>query len=378
VTDFKVRSKPVKIAEVRLGEEEVEAVTQVVLSGALREGKKCAELEARFAATVGAEKTTTLSSGTAALHAAYSYFLEPGDEVIVPAMTFFATASMVCWAKAVPVFCDVDPETFCLDVGDARKRITKKTKAIAPVHLFGNAADVDGILDLAHEFGLKIIWDAAQAHLTSYKGRDVGSFPGAVCYSLYATKNMTTGEGGLIASDDSELIRYVETMKRQGQEGKYRHTMLGTNYRMTDMQAAIGLVQLEKLGQFSCRRQHNAGFYNETLVDIPGIQIPKIPFGIDHTFHQYTILIEPTRLNCSRDEFADALRAKNVQVGVNYPVPLYRQPVFERIIDIYEPLPVSENMANTCLSLPVQPFLTDDDLQYVVNAIKITIDEFAA
>ena len=269
------RKNPVRMADIRIGDPEIEAAVEVLRSGSLREGRKCAELEDRFAGIVGAAGATCVSSGTAALHTAYAYYLSPGDQVIVPAVSFFATASMVCWAGATPVFCDIDPNTYCIDVDDARDRVTEKTKAVAPVHLFGQAANIDAVGALADEHHLDVVWDACQAHLTRHRGADVGSLPGAVCYSLYATKNMTTGEGGMITSQDTELLEWARLWKRQGQAGKYQHTVLGTNYRMTDIQAAVALGQLDRLAELTERRRCNARIYDEGLEGIRGIQTRK-------------------------------------------------------------------------------------------------------
>lgn len=357
------------MADVRLGEEEIGAVVDVLRSGSLREGKKCTELEGKFAEAVGADGATTVSSGTAALHAAYSYYAGTEDEVLVPAVSFFATACMVSWAGARPVFCDIDPETFCIDVEDARRRITERTRAIAPVHLFGNAADVAGVLGLAQEFDLEIVWDAAQAHLTRYGDRDVGSLRGATCYSLYATKNMTTGEGGLVASGDGELLDHVCLMKHQGQSAKYRHTVLGTNYRMTDMQAAIGIVQLERLPELTRRRRENARLYDEALGSLSGIQTPVVAEGVEHSYHQYTIVVDPDLAGCSRDEIVQRLTDMNVQVGINYPIPLHQQPAFVARHGNTPPLPVAEKFCETCLSLPVQPHLDEEEIRYVIEVV---------
>ena len=361
----------IKMADVRITEKTIERVSGILSSGNLREGTYCRDFEEEFAKMVGAEHAVACNSGSAALHAAYSYYLQSGDEVLVPAMTFFATASMVCWAGGVPVFCDINPQTYCLDLDDARKRITPKTRAIAPVHLFGNAADVEAILDLAAEFELHIIWDAAQAHLTEYRGKDVGSLTGACCYSFYATKNMTTGEGGMVVSDDRKLADFVRLLKRQGQAEKYRHTILGTNYRMTDIQAVIGLEQLENLAEQTNNRRRSAARYDAQLADVVGLQIPFMGNDVRHSYHLYTISVDPTCGEGGRDGLRQVLQAANIQTTVNYPVPLHKQPVF---IERYGELPFlknAEKMASRCLSLPLHPHLSEAEIDYVSDVIKL-------
>ncbi len=364
----------IPIAKVHLSEEEIEAVTDVMRSGKLREGEKCREFEEKFAQMVGTKYATTMANGTVALHATYMSLIEPGDEVIVPAFTFFATATMVCYAGGRPIFCDIDPRTFTIDLNDLESKITPKTKAIVPVHLFGNACHIDEILDIADRHGLKVIWDAAQAHLTKYKGKDVGSFRDAVCYSFYATKNMTTGEGGMITSNNKQIIKNCILIKHQGQSKKYYHTILGTNYRMTDLQAAIGIVQLEKLPDYTQKRRSNATYFTEHLSHIEEIIVPYTEPFVKHSYHIYTILLKLEMLNCSRAEFAKKLLDLNIQTGINYPVPLHKQPAFNNLH--YHPtlLPNAEWVAERCISIPIHPHLGRHDLEYIVSGIKKVIN----
>ncbi len=361
----------IPIAQTSLGDEEIEAVVEVLKSGKLREGEKCHEFEKAFAEMVGAKCATTAANGTAALHMAYANLIRPGDEVLVPAFTFFATASMVRWAGGVPVFCDIDSRSYCLDAKDAEQRITARTKAIAAVHLFGNACEIDDIVYLARKHELKIIWDAAQVHLTQYKGKDVGAFGDAVCYSFYATKNMTTGEGGMVVSHDKQLIDRCVQYKHHGQTGKYRHSMLGTNYRMTDMEAAIGLVQLKKIKEYTRKRRENAAFLDQRLGALRSVVVPFAQAHVEHSYHQYTILFEGQG-KMARDEMVQRLRARGIDIGVHYPIPLHLQPVF--LQGNREILPVSEAIAGQCLSLPVHPFLSQRDLEKIVAEIE-QIDE---
>lgn len=363
------REQPVRIADIRLGEEAIEAVTDVLRSGALREGPWCTRFEGEFAAAVDAGAATTLSNGTAALHAALMGTVGPGDEVLVPAVSFFATAAMVAWTGATPVFCDIDEKTFCLDMEDARQRITPRTRAIVPVHLFGNTPDVDAVLALAETHKLAIVWDAAQAHLSRWKQRGIGGLPGLTCYSFYATKNLTTGEGGMVTADREELLEPIRLLKRQGQAAKYQHTVLGTNYRMTDMQAAIGSTQLQMLPEQTQNRRQNADRYRQLLSRIDGLQLPFVDERTDHSYHQFTLVVDPSTLGCSRDDLVGALKEMNIQVGINYPIPLHQQPVFTE--DTVAPtLPIAESFCQNCLSLPVQPYLQADEIDYVAAVMR--------
>jgi len=356
-------------ARVQITEADIDAVVEVLSSGNLRQGKLCQAFEEAFAYKVGAKYATTVANGTAALHAAYSTLLSPGDEVLVPAVTFFATASMVTWAGAKPVFCDINPRTFVLDVEDARKRVTSGTRAIAGVHLFGNSCDVDAISKLAKESDLKVIWDAAQAHRTLYKGSDIGGLGDVVTYSFYATKNMTTGEGGMVTSPQREHIDQIILMKQQGQSEKYRHTMLGGNYRMTDMEAALGLSQLQRLDELTARRREIASFYDKALAHLTGVKTPEITRDSKHSYHQYTVLLDLEKLNCDRDTFVKRLRAENIGVGINYPYPLHVQEAFHGIADPVE-LPNAEAYCQSCLSLPIYPSLRDLELDLIVSGFE--------
>ncbi len=344
-------------------------------SGRLRQGKKTEEFENAFAERVGAQYAIAVSSGTAALHIAYLAKLEPGDEVLVPSFSHISTASMVHFAGCKPVFCDIAPRTFTLDVGDAQKRLTKKTKAIVPVHLFGNACDIDGIVDFAKEHDLKIIWDAAQAHGTKYKGRDVGSFDELVTYSFYPTKNMITGEGGMITTNDPELAERCRLLRSHWQTEKYYHPKLGFNYRMTDVEAAIGLEQLRKLDQFVQRRRENAAYLTEGLSKIQGIIPPFVPEGVEHSYHQYTLLLDLHKSNCTRDEFVEALKDEGIGTGVHYPKPLHKQPAFEAMLG-NNSLPVSEEISNRILSLPVRPGLGEEELKQIVHGTRVVLASY--
>jgi perosamine synthetase len=361
----KLRTVP--ISKVALGEEEIDAAVTVLRSGNLREGYECRAFEEEFAAYVGSEHALTASSGTAALHMAYAAILEPGDEVLVPAFTFFATASMVVATGGVPIFCDIQPDTLTIDVADAAQRLTRRTKAIAPVHIFGNACDVAAIEDLARAHKLHVIWDAAQAHGTQYAGRDIGGLGDVVAYSFYPSKNMTTGEGGMVCTNDADLVARMKLIRSQGQAKKYYHTALGYNFRMTDVQAAIGRVQLRRLPGWVAQRRANAATLRTRLANVSGIEVQREQENSAHSYHQFSILIQP-EAGISRDKVLAGLHQRGIEAAVHYPTPLHKQPFFRSLLgDAY--LPVSEAVCARILSVPVHPFLNDQDVKHVADSI---------
>ncbi len=361
----------IPVAKVDLTEDEIRAANEVLRSGMLRQGKKVKEFEESFAEKVGAKFALAVSSGTAALHIAYLCLLEHGTEVLVPTFSHISTASMVCFAGCKPVFCDIDPKTFTIDLEEIKEKITDKTSAVVPVHLFGNACDIDDIKEIAEDNNLRIIWDAAQAHGTLYKGKDVGCFDDMVCYSFYPTKNMTTGEGGMITTNDEKLLEKCRLLREHGQEKKYYHTTLGLNYRMTDLEAAIGIEQLKKLDEYIDKRRKNAEYLTKNLDGIKGITTPHTEKEVRHTFHQYSVLLDEDSLGISRDEFAYSLKEDGVGSSVHYPIPLHLQPVFKKSQESMESyLPISEDYSNRILSLPVHPSIKGDDLQNIIETIE--------
>ncbi len=357
----------VPIASVRLCEDEVEAVSSSLRSGHLVAGPAVARFEEEFARFTGARFALAVSSGTAALHIAYLATLRPGDEVLVPGFTHISTASMVHFAGGRPVLCDVDRRTFTISVEDAARKAGPRTAAIAPVHLFGNCCDVDGVMQLARAHHLKVIWDAAQAHGTRWRGTDIGTLPDCVTYSFYPTKNMTTGEGGMIVTGDEELHQRCRLLRGHGQTAKYYHESLGLNYRMTEAGGALGAEQLKKLGRFIEARRRNANYLSERLADLEGITVPWAPEAVEHSFHQYSVLLDLERFRCSRDEFVAALRAEGVEAAVHYPRALNQQPALARC---KVPLPNCEWLTERIMSLPVHPALSSQELSRVAGAVS--------
>lgn len=363
------RDHQIPIANVEVSEDEVSAVIDVLESGYLVQGSVTEQFEEEFSRRVGAENAVAISSGTAALHIAYLVHIDPDDEVLVPSFSHISTASMVEFAGGTPVFCDIDPHTFTIDLDDARDKVAEKTSAIAPVHLFGNSCDVGAIQDFAETHDLSVIWDAAQAHGTKYKGRDVGSVNDATCYSFYPTKNMFTGEGGMITTNDDEVAEECRLLRAHGQTEKYLHPTLGFNYRITDIGSAIGIGQLDKLEQFIRDRQSNAKFLTQNLSGVDGVYTPEIPDFAEHSYHQYTILINPDIVGKSRDDFAEQLDDHGIGNAVHYPRGIHQQPAFEKRYGS-ETLTVVEDLSNRILSLPVYPNLTDDELERIVESVE--------
>jgi perosamine synthetase len=366
----------IPIGAVDVRPEDVEAVAAVLASGHLRQGAVTAEFERAFAARAGARHAVAVSSGTAALHLAYLALFSPGDEVLVPAFTFVATASMLVAVGAVPVFADVEPGSFTLSVPDARSRITDRTRGIAGAHLFGAPCDVDGLLELASEHGLTVVWDAAQALGARYRGREVGAFPSAACYSFYPSKTITTGEGGMVLTDDDDLADRLRLARSHGAAAKYEHVSLGFNYRLTDVQAALGLAQLGRLDGYLERRRANALALTEGLLDVPGIVTPTVEEGTEHAFNVYSVLVEPERAGLDRDELARRLAAGGIETAVHYPRPLHRQPMFDRGRgpgDARAPLPVSEDLSARILALPVHPKLERRDVAVLARAVAAAV-----
>jgi perosamine synthetase len=344
-----------------IGEEERAAVDRVMRSGVIAQGPEVAAFEAEFAdALVGGRTCVAVSSGTAGLHLGLlAAGVGPGDEVIVPSFTFAATANSVALTGATPVFADIEPDYFCLSPEAVEAAVTPRTKGVMPVHLYGHPADVDALAAVAERHGLVLYEDAAQAHAARWRGRPVGSFGRFAMFSLYPTKNMTSGEGGMVACADEQVARMVRLLRNQGMERRYENEVVGFNSRMTDVHAAIGRVQLTKLEGWTRQRQANAAFLEANL---HGVVVPPVAEGAEHIYHQYTI-----RVPDDRDRFAKALAEEHgVGSAVYYPIPNHRLPSFGLSLD----LPETERAAAEVLSLPVHPALTQDDLEQVVAAVN--------
>ncbi len=357
--DFIPPAKPI------IGTEEREAVDRVLASGMVAQGPEVAAFEQEFsAALVGGREVVAVNSGTSGQHLGMlALGLKPGDEVIVPSFTFAATANSVAVSGGVPVFVDVDPDTFALDPAAVEAAITERTVGIQPVHLYGHPAPMDSLVDIATRHGLWLFEDAAQAHGATWQGAQVGTFGDAVMYSLYPTKNMTSGEGGMVGCARPEAARQVRLLRNQGMETQYANEIAGYNNRMTDIHAAIGRVQLRKLPDWTATRQANAAFFDQHL---EGVVTPVVREQATHVYHQYTVKIEGATA-AERDAFATALREEHkVGCGVYYPTPVHRLATFQSDVD----LPVTELLAREVLSLPVHPSLSDLDRERIVAAVN--------
>lgn len=348
-----------------IGEEEVEAVSAVLRSGMVAQGPQVAAFEEEFSHEVaGDTEAVAVNSGTSALHLGLlAAGIGPGDEVIVPSFTFAATANSVAMTGASPVFADIEPGSFCLDPAAVEAAITPRTAAVMPVHLYGHPADVEALGHVAERHGLALFEDAAQAHAAALGGRRVGTFGTFGAFSLYPTKNMTSGEGGMVTTSDAEVARRVRLLRNQGMEKRYANELVGLNNRMTDIHAAIGRVQLRKLAGWTTTRRANAAFLDEHLT---GVVVPPVAAGADHVYHQYTIRVE----DGERDRFVQALREEwHVGSGVYYPIPNHRLPSLAP----YAPgldLPETERAAAEVVSLPVHPALSRSDLERIVEAVN--------
>lgn len=358
----------IPIAQPHAGNEEINSVTRVLQTGMFAQGPVVAEFEEKFAEYCGVRHAIAVNSGTAALHAALaSAGIGPGDEVIVPTFSFIATASCVSMCGARPVFADVDPAYFTLDPEATRKLFTPSTKAVIGVHLFGQPFDVDPLREICSDHDILLIEDAAQAHGSIYKGKNVGSLGAAGCFSFYPTKNMTTGEGGMVTTDDTEYAGKIRRFINHGQSEKYLHTSLGYNYRMTDISGAIGLAQLGKLDGFNTRRIHNADYYDQHLKKT-GILLPVQRKDCTHVFHQYVVRVTADCTH-SRETMMASLKEKGIGTAVHYPIPIHRQPVYKPVT-VNTQCPVAEELAGQVMSLPVHPQVTDEQLHYVCETLN--------
>lgn len=347
-----------------IGDDERAAVDRVLRSGMIAQGPEVRAFEEEFSAhLVAGRACVAVNAGTSGLHLGLlAAGIGPGDEVIVPSFTFAATGNAVALTGATPVFADIEPDHFCLDPGSVHAAITDRTRAIMPVHLYGHPANMPALGAIADEHGLLLFEDAAQAHGATLDGRPVGTFGTFAMFSLYPTKNMTSGEGGMVACADDEIARRVRLLRNQGMERQYANELVGFNARMTDLHAAIGRVQLTKLDAWTSTRRANAAFLDANL---EGVVTPKVAAGATHVYHQYTI-----RVDGDRDAMVAALREEHgVGSGVYYPIPNHRL----ASLAPYAPgldLPATEEAARSVISLPVHPSLTDADLDRIVTAVN--------
>lgn len=354
----------IQISKPFIGEAEKQAVLEVLDSGMLVQGKRTAQLEEKFSSVCGTQFSIATSSGTTALHVALlAHGIGSGDEVITTPFTFMASVNVILYVGAKPVFVDIEADTFNIDPSLIEAAITPKTKAILPVHLYGYPCNMDAIMDIARKHKLIVIEDACQAIGAKFHGKPVGSF-GTGCFSLYATKNIMAGEGGMITTNDETIANRSRMIRNHGMQRRYYHDMLGYNFRISDLHAAIGLVQIDRLSKFTEDRKLNAGFLNDRIISVI---TPQVRPGYEHVWHQYTIRIDRGR---DRDAAVKHLNEAGIGTGVFYPIPAYQQAhlLANGFGNLH--LPVTEELVKQVISLPVHPQLNQDDLLTIVKGVN--------
>lgn len=360
----------IPITSVRFGVEEEELILQVLRSGSIAQGPMVKHLEDRFAEMTGVKHAVAVNNGTTALVAALEVMdLAPGDEVLTTPFTFVATVNAILEAGATVAFADIRDEDFNIDPVSVESLTTDHTKVLAPVHLYGQMADMAPLVELAQERGLRILEDAAQSHLARYHGAAAGSF-GVGTFSFYATKNLTTGEGGLITTNDDVIADRLRVLRNQGMRERYAYEVAGHNYRLTDLQAAIVIPQLDRYDTTVAARKRNAALLSAGLANVPGIVTPRELDGRSHVWHQYTILVTDDA-SLGRDEFVARLQEAGIGAGIYYP----------KLIGDYEAYrdnprvllsetPVAARVAQQVISLPVHQWLSEDDITVIVETVS--------
>ncbi|MGB9978981.1 DegT/DnrJ/EryC1/StrS family aminotransferase [Methanobacterium sp.] len=361
----------IPIAKPFIGDEEIKEVEAVLRSGFIAQGPKVAEFEEKFADYIGTRHAIATSSGTTALHVALLCAgIGKGDEVITTPFSFAATANSVLYAGGKPVFVDIDSKTYNINPEKIEEAITDKTKAIMPVHLYGQPADMDQICKIAEDHDLKVIEDAAQAHGAIYHGKKVGSIGDMACFSFYPTKNITTGEGGIITTDNDAFDKDARALRAHGESERYEHVTLGYNFRMTDIAAAIGVIQVKRLEEFNEKRIENAEYLTEHINSIEGIEPPYVAENVKHVFHQYTVRVKDGK----RDELKEFLNNEGIGTGVHYPRTIYKQKLYEDL-GYTANCPEAEKAAEEVLSLPVNPTLSAEDFGKIVSVLQDASDK---
>ena len=360
----------IPIARPIVGDDEKRAVSQVLESRILAQGPRVKEFEGRFSRYIGTDFGIAAASGTAALHLSLlAMGVSPGDEVITTPLTFFATASTIMMVGAKPVFVDVQRDSLNIDPESIKGAITPKTKAIVPVHLYGLPADMDEILYIALENNLLVLEDACQAHGATYKCNRAGALGDAGCFSFYPTKNMMGGEGGIVTTDDPKIAEMVRLLRSHGCPERYKHVELGYNLRMTDLCAAVALCQLDRLDGFNLQREENARRLTETVNGIEGLTPPPVKKDRVHVYHQYAVLVEDS-FPMKRDQLIEFMKGEGVYTEPGYPMPLHRQPVFEKYQYGGGDCPVADEVSGRTILLPVHPSLSDEDMDVITGALK--------
>jgi dTDP-4-amino-4,6-dideoxygalactose transaminase len=365
-----------------VGEDEAQAAADVVRSGWLTMGPRTIEFEEKFASYVGAKHAVGVNSCTAALHLALEAVgLQQGDEVLVPTTTFAATAEVVIYFKAIPVLVDVDPVTLCIDPEDAQKRITNKTRAILPVHFAGQPCDMDSIQQLADRHNLHVIEDAAHSLPASFRGTPVGAISKLTAFSFYATKTMTTGEGGMVTTDDDQLAARMRIMrlhgigrdswKRYSSEGSWYYEVLsaGFKYNLTDIQSAIGIVQLAKCTEMRSIREQIAKRYTDAFSQCEELQTPAVLSDRESAWHLYVVRLNLGRLKIGRAEVIEQLKQRGIGTSVHF-IPLHMHPYYRKAYNYCdESLPIAMGEYYRCISLPIYPSMSSNQIAYVIEQV---------
>ena len=356
----------------KIGEEEVQAVLKVLRSGILTSGlgagPMVTEFEKNFAKFAGVKHAVAVNTGTAALHSAIvAVGVKSGHEVILPSFTFVATAEAVVLAGAKPVFADIDPETYNLSPSAVEKAVTKNTKAILPVDLYGFSADMKPLREIAVKHGLALVEDAAQAHGATYDGKPAGAFADAACWSLYASKNITTGEGGVITTNNDQIAETLRMIRTHGEKAKYSSLMLGTNYRMSEMQAAIGNVQLQKLPAFVAKRRQNAQQLTKILEKSRRLVLPSESKDRQHSWYLYTARLKDGS-ETERNRLVEALKKKEIGAEVYYINPVHQMPFYRENFGSAK-LPETDKASKQVFSLPIHPGVTEEQIGYIGKTV---------
>lgn len=362
----------ITIAKPTIGKEEEKEVLKVLRSGIIAQGQWVEKFEKEFAKYIGTKYAVQTTSGTTALHLALtSLGVGPGDEVITTPFTFVASSNAILYTGAKPVFVDIDEDNFNIDTSLIEKKISKKTKAILLVHLYGLPADMTSIMRIAKKHHLYVIEDAAQAHGAMYKGKKVGSIGTLGCFSFYATKNMTTGEGGMVTTNSFKLAQKLRMLRNHGMiKLDYKYSFLGYNYCPTNISGALGIIQLKKLDVLNAKRIRNAKYYLNKLNNIKGIILPNLFGDRTHVFHQFTIRITKD-FKMSRDSLMKLFEKNDIKPKIYYPTPLHKQKLYKDI-GHKDFLPVSERLAKEVISIPVHPSLYHKDLEQIIKILRLT------
>jgi len=374
----------IKVVDPQIGEEEKEAVMAVLDSKYLAEGPVAREYEQKFSEYIGAKHVLVTTNGTTALHLSLEALqIKPGDEVITTPFTFIASSNSIMFNGAIPVFADIDPKTYNLDPEKVREKITKKTKAIMPVHIFGNPCDMKAIQEIADEHDLKIIEDACQAHGAHIDGKHVGNFGDIGCFSFYATKNLTFGEGGAIVTQDDELRDEVLCLKNHGRtpKGGYHHIKIGYNYRTTNLCAAIGLAQLAKLPKMQEIRTRNANILRKELTDLEGFALQETYEGATHGWHIAAGRTDRKDLPVAK--VMEQMKANDIGTRQIYALPSYKQPAYQNLNDYFYwaklvqfpdykkvSCPIAERIGKDHFEIPINPGVTEENMHHIVEVLR--------